>query len=162
MRIRLFVILIFLVKVGLAQSISVSGSWNPVINTNVLTEAGTDYPSSYVLESASNQSNISLTLGGSFFNTLFNTWRVDVQKSDIFWDSRLIVEIRRTSNGAGSLFSSISGGTVYQPVKQNAQTFFQGDGTFNNIGIQYKISGMSILIPVNTYSTSIFFTLIDI
>lgn len=158
--ISIFFLVIF-IETASAQSITVSGSWNPTISSNVITEAGNDYASGYAIESAANQSSINLTLGGGFFNILFNSWRVDVQRSDILWHSSLILETRRTSNGAGSLFSSIAGGTAYQRVNNNSPSFFEGTGSFNNINIQYRISGMSILTPVNTYSTSVIFTLID-
>lgn len=144
-----------------AQSITVSGSWNPVVNSNIITEAGQDYPAGYAVESAANQSSINLTLGGGIFNVWFNGWRVDVQRSDILWPSGLIIETRRSSNGTSSVFSSITGGTAYQQIHNSSNSFFQGVGSFNNINVQYRISGMSITTPVNTYSTSITFTLID-
>ena len=161
MRLLSVLILVFLTKISVAQSITVTGSWNPAINTNVITEAGNDYASGYAIESAANQSSINLTLGGGFFNILFNSWRVDVQRSDILWHSSLILETRRTSNGTGSFLGSIANGTAYQRVNTNSQSFFDGTGSYNNVNIQYRISGMSILTPVNTYSTSVIFTLID-
>lgn len=161
MRLLSVLILVFLTKISVAQSITVTGSWNPAINTNVITEAGNDYASGYAIESAANQSSINLTLGGGFFNILFNSWRVDVQRSDILWHSSLVLETRRTSNGTGSFLGSIANGTAYQRVNTNSQSFFDGTGSYNNVNIQYRISGMSILTPVNTYSTSVIFTLID-
>lgn len=161
MKISLLFLLLFFVKIVNAQNISVAGTWNPSVNANNITEAGLDYSSSYFVESAANQSTISLTLGGGFFNILFNTWRVDIRRSDILWHSSLVLEARRTSNGTGSILSSISGGSVYQPLNLSSASFFQGQGSYNGINIQYKISGMSVLTPVNTYATNVVFTLID-
>lgn len=161
MRIFGIVLLFFSVQIVFAQNITVSGSWNPVVNSSIITQAGQDYPTGYAVESASSQSSINLTLGGGLFNVLLNGWRVDVQRDDILWPSGLVLETRRTTNGTGTSFSSISGGTAYQVVNPNANSFFQGLGAFNNIKIQHRISGMSILTPVNTYSTSVIFTLID-
>ncbi len=161
MRLISIFFLVFFIETASAQSITVSGSWNPAINAKAITEAGNDYASGYAIESAANQSSINLTLGGGFFNILFNAWRVDVQRSDILWHSSLVLETRRTSNGTGSFLGSIANGTAYQRVNTNAQSFFDGTGSYNNVNIQYRISGMSILTPVNTYSTSVIFTLID-
>jgi hypothetical protein len=160
---RYLIILCYFLHLGYAkaQSISVSGSWNPMVSASVITEAGQDYPAGYSIESASNQSSINLTLGGGIFNVWFNNWRVDIQRADVLWPAGMTIETRRTTNGTGSIFSSISGGTAYQLINPGANSFFQGTGSFNNINVQYRISGMSIVTPVNTYSTTILFTLID-
>jgi hypothetical protein len=162
MRILYLFLLQFIFWDSFSQFINPVGNWYPIINSNAVTEAGLNYGSNYAIESASNQTNLSLSLGGGVINVWFNNWRVDIRKEDINWNPSLQLQVRRTTNGAGTIFSSISGGANYQNIQNNSQSFFQGVGAFNNINIQYRLSGFSVLIPVDTYSTNIIYTLIDI
>ena len=161
MKKHILIILFFITKQGVSQYLNTSGSWYPNVASSVIAEAGLNYNATYKVQSQSNQTLLSLSLGGGFFNSLFNGWKVDVSRSDIHWNSNLRLDIKRTSNGTGSIFSSISGGTVDQQVLTTNSTFFNGIGNFSNINIQYQISGFSVLIPVDTYSTTVIFTLID-
>ncbi|MCP9767882.1 hypothetical protein EGI22_08155 [Lacihabitans sp. LS3-19] len=148
-------------KKGVSQYLNTSGSWYPNVASNVIAEAGLNYNTTYKIQSQTNQTMLNLSLGGGIFNTLFNGWQVDVSRSDIHWNSNLKLEVKRTSNGTGSIFSSISGGTIDQQVLTSNSSFFNGVGNFSNISVQYQISGFSVLIPVDTYSTTVIFTLID-
>jgi hypothetical protein len=144
------------------QYINTSGAWYPSVASNLITDAGLNYSSSLKVQSPSNQTLISLSLEGGIFNVLFNNWQVDVSRYDTKWNPNLNLEVRRTSNGSGTIFGSISGGTIFQEVTPNSKSFFNGVGNYSGIGIQYQISGLSVLIPADTYSTTVMFTLIDI
>lgn len=157
-----FVFLALACGSSLAQTIQVTGSnWNPVISSASVTEAGLDYTSDASVQSSSSQSTISLAPGGGFLGYYFGAWRVDVRKVNTNWDNRLKIYARRTSNGSG-FFGGIQNGTSYQEIQNVDQSFFDGSGYRNNITIQYSISGFSVLIPVDTYSTTVMYTLIDL
>ncbi|SOE22181.1 hypothetical protein SAMN06298216_2631 [Spirosomataceae bacterium TFI 002] len=163
MKTLFYIALFFFISLdGNSQVLSSTGSWSPTIASGQISEAGLDYPSTYALQSSANQTLINLQRSGSFFDVYFGNWRVDVRKSDINWDSRLKLEIRRSGNGNGSFFSSINGGGGYQQLNNNIVNFFNGSGFYSNIPIQYRISGFSVLIPVEEYRAEVVFTLIDL
>lgn len=148
------------------QVIQTVGSWNPNISSNAIVEAGLNYATDYNVESLRNQTNVSLQRGGGFFGVYIGSWRVDISKVDLNWDSRLRLEVRRTGTGNGTgwwfFAPAISNGTVYQQIQNNATPFFQGNGVFTNIPIQYRISGLSVLIPAGNYSTTVVYTLLEL
>lgn len=149
-----------------AQVLNSMGSWTPTIDPSQISEAGMDYPNTYNIQSTANQTTIELQRGGGFFATYLSQWRVDVSKNDVQWDNRLRLEIRRTGNGNAQGFwifsTSITGGTNYIPVGNVSSQFFTGNGIFVNIPIQYRLSGFSVLMPAQNYSTDVVFTLIDL
>ena len=146
-----FVFLALACGSSLAQTIQVTGS-NPVISSASVTEAGLDYTSGASIQSSASQTTISLAPGGGFWGYYFGAWRVDVRKVNTNWDNRLKIYARRTSNGSG----------FFGGIQNVNQSFFDGSGYRNNITIQYSISGFSVLIPVDTYSTTVMYTLIDL
>lgn len=149
-----------------SQSISVSGTWYPSISASNITEAGSDYAAGYNVSSNANQSLVAITMPGSGFFNVLDNWRVDISKSDLTWNSSLILEVQRTGNGTGTRWwfwsSSITGGTGYQTISNLPSPFFSGNGNYTNIPMRYKLSGLSVLIPVGTYTTNVVYTLIDI
>lgn len=86
-------------------------------------------------------------------------WRVTVNKSDINWDNQVKVYVRRTNDGSGN--GTTWGGTNYTQITNMPQTFLQGQGLLNNIYLQYKLSGISVELPANTYYTDIVYTLYE-
>ncbi|MFC3812078.1 hypothetical protein [Lacihabitans lacunae] len=162
MKILYIFLLICLGQSVFGQYINTVGSWYPSVSSSTISDAGLDYTSGLKVQSASSQTSISLSLEGGIFNILFNNWQVEVNRFDSNWNSNLSLEVRRTSNGSGTIFGSISGGTIFQEVTPNSKSFFNGVGNYSGIGIQYQISGLSVLIPADTYSTTVMFTLIDI
>ena len=79
-----------------------------------------------------------------------------IYKEDNEWHPDLNLQIRRTNNK-----SNISNGTQYQTISNNYSYFFELYGNSRNIPIQYKITGLSVLIPAKSYSTAIVFTIWD-
>jgi hypothetical protein len=156
-----------------AQSITISGSvWTPT--PNAITEAGNNYSSS-TLTSVSNQTFISITMPSIFlvFDAKANNYTVQIKRTDsgLNWDTAgLTISAVRTGDGTGggsSILgtSMITGGTSFLPITTGNQYFFDGNnyGTTPrlNIPIQYQIGGISVLLPVNNYATTITYTLID-
>lgn len=157
----------------MAQSMTVSGgNWFPTISA--ITEAGNNYAST-TLQSATNQSLISITMPSIFFGIASNNYLVRVRRTDsgINWDTATLqISVLRTGDGTGGgtgLFGGVStitgGNTNFVAITTSDANFFSGSnyGTTprSNVPIQYQISGISVLVPVGTYSTTITYTLID-
>lgn len=143
-------------SVALAQKgPTVSGTWNYSLSASSITEAGTDFYGTY--ESASNQ----LIFNKNKTKNQKPNWVVQVKKSDILWHTNLKMWIRRTGNGSGVQNSSISNGSNYQEVQNSNIQFFDGYEEVNEIPIQLKISGVSVIIPVNSYYTLLIFTVTE-
>lgn len=157
-----------------AQSISASGSWTPSVTP--ITEAGNNYASS-TLESAANQTLISVSMPPQdllFIISFANNYQVWVKRTDSGpnWNTAgLQLFVKRTGSGTGggtSLLlvpSAINNGLTYQQITTSDVQFFDGynfgNSTRSGIPIQYQITGVSVLVPAATYSTTITYTLVD-
>jgi hypothetical protein len=139
-----------------AITISVTGSWNLLISDADLDgPPGSDLLPEY--ESLSDTVIISVNNQHSI------NWEVDVRKSDINWHPDLHLFIRRTSSGSGNpRKSGIVGGLNYQEISNSDQRFFWGWGKRTNINSQLKISGISVSIPAETYTSIIWYTAIEL
>jgi len=159
MRKRLYIMLFILLSfIGFkqgaqAQTITVTGNWSLIIGLSDLQGgAGSDFNPTY--ESAVDQIIIDIQ-GKKTTN-----WRVDVSKDDITWDSRMLLYVRRTSDGTGP--GSISGGLTYQQITEVDQEFFRGGKNRQNIHVQLKLDGITVGIPTGTYTTTVYYTVIEI
>jgi len=134
-----------------AVNITITGSWSETIDASDLQAgAGSDLIDTY--ESASNTVAIDIIAP--------TNWRVDVKKSDTNWHANSQLYVRRTSDGSGS--GSISGGTSYQEITDTDQSFFNGTIDRSNITGQLKLTGVSVQIPVDTYTTTVYYTVVEI
>ncbi len=145
-------------------NIDVSGNWSYSLMASDLMEAGSDFSGTYT--SSSNQVLIDVFQDFFLYNLFLNyRWRIDVMKSDIDWDSNLILQARRTGNGNPfwNFFpGNVTGGLSYQQITNSNQSFFNGRKSRYNIPIQYRISGVSVLIPAKTYITTIVYTVTEL
>ena len=134
-----------------AIAITVTGNWAETIDaSDLLAGAGSDLRSTY--ESASNAGivDISLTAGN---------WALVVKKTDTNWHGNFHLYVKRTSNGSGS--GTISGGTAYQEITDLDQSFFSGSNDRSNINLQLKLEGVSIQVPPDVYTATIYYTVSD-
>lgn len=131
-------------------NITVAGSWMETINASDISEAGNDYPAAYT----SNANQTSMTITPVNNNKLIY---VLVNKTDIAWHNNLNLKIKRTSNGTNGN-TSINGGIIFQTITNINTNFFTCTGPFTNLPFQYEITGISVLLPVQNYSTTIMFT----
>jgi len=148
----IFILLVF--TKAEAIDITATGSLNKTIDASDLASgAGSDLVSIY--ESTVNATVLTI------LNTTGNTdnWRIDVRRSDSTWHSDFILYIQRTSDGSGG--GSISGGLSYIAIGTTDSQFFSGAGDRSSVNLQYKLTGMSISIPPNTYSTTVVLTIVD-
>ncbi|MGQ9779877.1 MAG: hypothetical protein ACUVRM_08385 [Bacillota bacterium] len=138
-----------------AMFISASGGWSETVDEfDLVSGAGSDLTPVY--ESAANATILSIS--GSVDNT--DTWRVDVKRVDSAWHGDFTLYVRRTSEGTGG--GTISGGDLYIEVTTVDGEFFYGAGDRSDINVQYKLSGMSVRIPPDIYSSTIVYTVVDI
>lgn len=135
----------------MAGNLTLTGSWSETIDAlDLQAGAGSDLIDTY--ESASNEISIQIVSPAN--------WRVDVRKSDITWHSNFQLYVRRTSDGTGG--GSISGGTTYQEVTDTDQSFFTGNKNRNSVDVQLRLTGVSIQIPPGTYTTTVYYTVVDL
>jgi hypothetical protein len=135
-------------------NITVAGSWTQSIDKNNLTGGtGTDLTSTFT--SAQNANLITIT-GAKNRN---DNWQINIKRIDTAWNSSLQIFAMRTSSGTGQ--GSVSGGQAYIQVTQNDTTFFTGAGSLSGISVQLMLTGASLQVPPNQYTTTIEYTVID-
>jgi hypothetical protein len=126
-----------------------SGGWSAVIGaSDLISGAGTNLG-----DKDSTPSATFLTVSATGFS-----WRVDVMRSDIAWNSNLILYVRRTSDGTGS--GIVFGGTSYASVGTVGASFFSGNGSRANMGVQYRLHS-TVSVPPGTYSTTVVYTIVQ-
>jgi len=138
-----------LAGLGWAVRIRVTGGWTEIIDFNDLQGGpGSDLISSY--ESLVDAVDIDITGAGN------QAWQVDIRRVDANWPPAFILEARRTSS-----HPDVYGGTAYQQVTTFDQLFFYTNVRSNNarnIKIQYRLSGVSVQVPPDTYATTVYYT----
>jgi len=130
--------------------ITVTGNWMKTINASDIGEAGNDYPTTY----ASNLNQTLLTLDSKNKKKLVNVY---VHKEDNLWNEALTLKIRRTSNGTNSS-AILYDGLIYQAITNNDVVFFYCEDSPTFVPLQYEITGISVVLPVQSYSTTIIYT----
>lgn len=138
-------------------AITVTGSWSLSIGqADLQGAAGSDLTASY--QSAADQ--LLMTISGSGGHT----WRVDLYRVDSTWNSNFVLSIKRTNDGTpqGKGSHSIDSlGLTYQAITTVEKTFWSGLGDYSNIALQYQLSGVSCAIPAASYSTTVYFTVVQ-
>jgi len=135
-------------------SITVTGSWTlSITSANLSGAAGSDLTSFF--ESATNQ--LAMTIGGSGGHT----WRVDVHRVDATWHANFGLYIKRTNGGTAGKGTVYAGGTEYALITTSDQTFWTGINDRQFIYLQEKLDGVSCAIPAASYSTTIYFTVVQ-
>lgn len=143
-----------------AQTISGSGGWTVTVSSaNLQSGAGSNLTPT--LSSPSNATLLTVN------PTFFSAWHVTVSANQgLFqipaWPSALHLQARRTGSGS-TLGSPPTGGTSYLTLTGTAQTFFSGSAisAYNNIPIQYRLTGLSLQIPVGNYSITVTYTVLN-
>lgn len=126
-------------------------------------EAGEDFPSS--VESGS--SVYISVLYGNYWDKKSNPnkkWKINIHKSDLTWDTNLMLEAKRTGKGYNSKKngnSKIYDGNNYQIATNTPTYFFSGKDEITDIPISFKIEGVSIIMGAKEVETNIVFTVYD-
>ncbi len=133
-----------------AAELSASGGWTRTITASDLTGgAGSDLAGTY--QSLSGQTTLDVTKAKN------QNWTVTARLASGTWNGNLKLYIRRTSNGTGP--GTVNGGTTYIELTGVDQVLFTGTDNKNNIQLQYQLSGMSVRVLPNIYSSSVVFTI---
>jgi len=152
-------ILLYLSGSAFSQTMTISGSdWT--VNLTPVTEAGSDYsPNTYLSDPTQIQLTVSVPL-------LLGSGRVSAHyQPNPNWDPALKLAIKRTNDGTTlCVLCTITGG------KDDFLTLAQTDidifkiqavlalAAYNNIGLQLRLSGVSVTIPAAAYNSRIMFT----
>ena len=67
--------------------------------------------------------------------------------------------VQRTSDGSGS--GSIAGGTSYQEVTDTDVKLFWGQNNRSGIDLQLQLTGVSIQVAPDTYTTTVYYTVTE-
>ena len=156
----IFVVLLshFFYNTAQTQSVSVSGDWSLAIDeTDLQSGVGSDLIDTY--ESNTNQVYVNVSKSGGLFSNWY--WRVDITKSDGNWHSNFHLDVRRTSDGIG-FGGSISGLTSYQEILDSTPPYFTGSRNRYLIAMQYRLRGVSVQVPPDTYVTTVIYTVTEI
>lgn len=145
----------------LTLAISSTGSWATTVPATEITEAGNNFTGTYT--SAANVKTLSVTNGtkNSTAEVFGYYWTIYVRKVDTTWDNTAKIYTQRTGPGtprSTSRTSTVTGGTTYQQITDTNQTFFTGYRGSTAIPIQYQLQGVSVVMAVNTYTTTIYYT----
>jgi len=152
----IIIILLLSTVVGFSQKIRLSGSWTKTLKSSNITSAGDDYEQFYL--SGTKQTRITITpIPNSKYNRENMAFKVFVNKEDVEWHSDLVIEAKLTSTNHGNY-----SGTSFQAITNNSSFFFSTIGKQKNLPIQYKISGLSVTIPAEIYSTEIIYTVLNL
>jgi len=140
-----------LMNFAVAANITITGSWVLTIGVADLTgRPGTNLTANY--NSATNQVLMDVT-------TTLTNWRVDVLRIDTNWTALVTLSIRRTGTGSGT--GTVTGGGAFMAITTTSQTFVTGTGNRAGIQLQERISGVSVSIPADIYTTTVQYTVVD-
>ncbi|WP_435524940.1 hypothetical protein [Chryseobacterium indoltheticum] len=150
--------LLFFGALKAQRSITVAGgNWAATIPP--ITEAGSNYSGSY--ESADNQVSLTASVPLALSNG-----KVSVRyESNPTWNSNLTLSVRRTGDGTTvCVLCTITGGTAYQTVTLTDLELFRitavlALGSYSNIPIKIRLTGVSVTIPAATYNSKLIFTI---
>lgn len=135
-----------------------NGNWTKNISAlDIIYGAGNDYSNSIL--SADNQSLITVSPGGKIQN--YVSIDVLVQREDVAWLNSLSLNVRRTDKGNNGN-NMISGGINFQPISNiNSTVVFSCTGQHTSVPLQYEVTGISVLVPVQNFSTRVVYTLMN-
>ncbi|WP_289531949.1 hypothetical protein [Labilibaculum sp. K2S] len=158
--IKFLILLLFCfeTELSLCQSVTSTGKWNFKVATSDIIDAGLDYNEIY--ESSAQKVRIEIS-NGIWKEYVGYDWTVNIKKVDDNWDSSLKIYARRTDDGKpanNSYETYVIGGESYIEITDFSTYFFSGLRGSTKIKIQFKVEGVSVLIPVDTYTTNIVYT----
>src|SRR6056297_3586725 len=137
-------------------SVTVSGGAGFSIGAaDLIDGAGSDLASDYSSADDSILVSVPETTGGG------DGWQIQVRREDVLWHGSLDLAVLRTGGGSGT--GSVTGGDVL-PLDLSSvdQVFFEGSGDRADIPIRLDLGGVSVLIPLDSYSATLVFTVVDI
>lgn len=152
----MLLLLLFLFPLSLASALTltVSGGFGFVVDhTDIPAGAGGEPEPTH----ASSDNAVILDVGES--GGASDAWEIQVRLEDTLWHGGLALKVLRTGSGTGP----VTGGDIL-PLELTAtdQPFFEGTGDNSGIEVKLILDNVSVLIPADTYSGVVHFTLVDI
>ncbi|KAA6183066.1 hypothetical protein F2Q65_16650 [Thiohalocapsa marina] len=131
---------------ALAADLTLLGDWSKALGTQDLSGgAGTDFPAAF--ESSATQATIDVT------NTGGAAWTLWVRQDQAMLPPAVGLSVRRSSDGSGQ--GSISGGSAYLTPDFQEQILCSGVGDRSGIGLQFRLSGISISQPPGSFGATL-------
>jgi len=159
MRYAVFLIVLFSSLVR-SQEVKVSSGWYKVMKVSDIYGAGNDYPE-YV-ESRRKETKLHIkAFPKSKQKDLYGSFSVFVHQEPVNWHASLELSVRRTSKGKGKK-GGMHGGDNWHQIHRFSSRFFKLVGKKDGVDLQYRIKGLSVLLPVDTYTTEIVFTVLNL
>jgi hypothetical protein len=146
------VVLLFQFNVS-GSDIYVTGSWSLELGaTDLISGAGSGYPNSF----QSSTSQISLEIDAPSESV---EWEVYVAKRSNNWHPNLSLGITRMTTGGNQYILDGQGSPT--EINGSETYFFSGQSDAVGIECQLQIEGTSLAIPPDTYTTTVYYLVID-
>jgi hypothetical protein len=130
-----------------ATGLDAAGSWSETVDAADLSSGpGSSLASVYTSPAGQAAFDVSGT----------NNWVVHVSRADANWNSSVHLFIMISSSGTGS--GQISGGASFLEVTGASQQLCTGRNDRTGIGLQFKLTGISLQTPPGNYSTTVTLT----
>ncbi len=140
--------------VASASNLRVSGAWGFGVDAADLV-AGAGSPLQETHDSPSDQVSLDVSETGG----ATEAWVIRVYRDDVVWRPELRVYVRRTGDGAG--LGSVSGGLGWVEVGAAEQTLFEGTGDRLGVGLQFRVVGVDLDVPIDSFATSLVYTVVS-
>lgn len=127
-------------------TVNVNSSWIKSILASDIIEAGNDYNLDYFTDDSD---RTIVTISSNWQNKNFNVY---ISKNDDVWDPILDLQIRQVGIGQGFVTIPDNINSLYFSIKGSKK---------NIMTLEYKIKGISVLLPVQPYTTTIVFTVLQ-
>jgi hypothetical protein len=161
-------VLVFTVAFFMANAQDLRVSINGMVAFNEESISIRNAGSDFAVTVESESSLYVMVIFGNFWDKWFYPnapWRIEIQKSDYNWNNNLVLETVRSGNGVNlnnrNKPSKIYDGTNYQTVNNMSGYFFRGRGEIEDIPINFRISGMSVVNGAQDFETNIILTVYD-
>ncbi|NND05994.1 MAG: hypothetical protein HKN87_06425 [Saprospiraceae bacterium] len=148
---------------ALSQNIEFSpfSNWHLKVNSEDIIAAGEDFAGIY--ETSANHMRIGVQVGAeNYQNKMERRWVLEVERRNKGWHQDLVISTRRTGGGSGPRYGqAIEGGEIYREINRKPIRFFSCRGWRYDIPMQFELRGISVLLPVKTYSVELRFTIVE-
>ncbi len=134
---------------AITATLSSSGWTEYIANDDLQSGAGSDLNANYW-----SWPDVYMDITGTLGN-----WQVDVSRSDINWNTDIMISTRRLSDGTGS--GTIADGTSWQTVNITGNYFFNGTQDRTGIQVKFTIANVSLARGAGAYTTTIIYTVYD-
>jgi len=136
----------------LAINLTITGSWYVSVDaTHLQAGPGSDLDPTHA--SSVDQVRVDIQ------NTN-RSWVVYVRMTPTLWHPYLSLSLRRTTEGSGPGW--ISGGTSWLELDEVNQQLFDGYKQRRDVRVQCEVSGVSVNVPPETYTTTVVYTIMEL